>query len=220
MTMNQLQYNRKILNPEDYWGPLAYIEKYDLKINGILHVGAHFGGEVGHYMKHDLKNIVFFEPLTDCYLKLQENISGLNANIISHKVALGNKNGKITINVSTNNKASSSILKPKLHLDLHPHVEFYEQEEVEMKKLDDYSYNNYNMLVVDVQGYELEVLKGSSLTLDHIDYIFTEVNQDEVYENNANINDLDSFLSCWNFKRVETTWEGGIWGDALYIKNY
>ena len=208
------------MKPENYWGPLAYIDKYNLKIHGIIHIGAHFAGEVEHYMVHNLRNIVFFEPLEDNFIKLLENISGLDANISAHQVALGNQNGKVSINISTNNKASSSILKPKLHLDLYPEVEFYEQEEVEMKKLDDYSYTNYNMLVIDVQGYEFEVLKGSSLTLDHIDYIFTEVNHDEVYENNANINDLDSFLSCWNFKRVETTWEGGVWGDALYIKNY
>ena len=58
------------------------------------------------------------------------------------------------------------------------------------------------------------------ISLDYVDYVFTEVNQDEVYENNANILDLDSYLSRWNFTRVETTWEGGVWGDALYIKNY
>lgn len=208
------------MKPENYWGPLAYIDKYNLKINGIIHVGAHFGGEVEHYMVHNLKNIVFFEPIKDNFIKLLENVSGLDANIITHNIALGNINGKIKINVSTNNKASSSILKPKLHLDISPSVTFDEEEEVYIKKLNDYSYTDYNMLVVDVQGYELEVFKGSWKTLSYIDYIFTEVNQDEVYENNVHISELDSYLSRWNFKRVETTWEGGIWGDALYIKNY
>jgi FkbM family methyltransferase len=208
------------MKPENYWGPLSYIDKYNLKIRGIIHVGAHFAGEVEHYMAHNIKNIVFFEPLKDNFSKLLENVDGLDGNIITHNVALGNTNGKIKINLSTNNKASSSVLKPKLHLNLHPEVEFHGQEEVDIKKLDDYSYTNYNMLVVDVQGYEFEVLKGSWRTLSYVDYIFTEVNQDEVYENNANILELDSYLSRWNFIRVETTWEGGIWGDALYIKNY
>ncbi len=210
------------MKPENYWGPLAYIEKYNLKINGILHVGAHFAGEVEHYMAHNIKNIVFFEPLSYNYSKLLENVEGLDANIKTHQVALGNKNGLISIYVSTNNKASSSILKPKEHLELHPDVLFTEEEEVLMHKMDDYNYKKNNLLVIDVQGYELEVLKGSKNTLNYIDYIYCEVNRGEMYENNTMVDDLDKFLSDYNFLRVETEWwaGNGIWGDALYIKNY
>ena len=33
------------------------------------------------------------------------------------------------------------------------------------------------------------------------------------------VNELDDFLKKYNFKRVETTWDGNTWGDAFYIKN-
>jgi hypothetical protein len=69
---------------------------------------------------------------------------------------------------------------------------------------------------MDVQGYELEVLKGSENTLKGIDYIYTEVNRDELYENNAFIEEIDNFLD--NYTRVATDWSGNTWGDALYIK--
>ena len=71
---------------------------------------------------------------------------------------------------------------------------------------------------MDVQGYELEVLKGGTKTLEHVDYVYCEVNRDEVYENNAYVEELDEFLSEYNMKRVETDWAGDIWGDALYIR--
>ena len=71
---------------------------------------------------------------------------------------------------------------------------------------------------MDVQGYELEVLKGSKETMKHVDYVYCEVNRDEVYENNAYVEELDAFLSDYGLTRVETSWEGQIWGDALYIK--
>ena len=35
---------------------------------------------------------------------------------------------------------------------------------------------------MDVQGYELEVLKGATKTLEQVDYVYCEVNRDEVYE--------------------------------------
>jgi len=209
------------MKPENYWGPLAYIEKYNLDIKGIIHVGAHFGGEVEHYMAHGIRDIVFFEPLEFNYEKLQDNIRNLSANIITHKIALGNKTEEVFINVSSNNGASSSVLNPKLHLEIHPEVEFVGKEKVQMKTLDSYSYQKYNTLIVDVQGYELEVFKGSEQTLNYIDYVYCEINRDEVYENNAKISDLDQYLSKYNFHRVETVWwcGDGIWGDSLYVKN-
>ena len=78
--------------------------------------------------------------------------------------------------------------------------------------------SKYNCIVIDVQGYELEVFKGSSNYLNSVDYIMTEVNREELYKGCARVEDLDSFLSDYNFKRVETTWDGISWGDALYVK--
>jgi len=77
---------------------------------------------------------------------------------------------------------------------------------------------NYNFINIDVQGYELEVFKGGKKTLESIDYIMTEVNRDEVYKNCPRIEELDTYLSTYGFERVETTWDGGTWGDAFYIK--
>ena len=71
---------------------------------------------------------------------------------------------------------------------------------------------------MDVQGYELEVLKGGLETLHQVDYVYCEVNRDEVYENNAYVEEIDKFLSDYNMTRVETDWAGDIWGDALYIR--
>tara|TARA_B100000965_G_scaffold362182_1_gene344050 strand:- start:137 stop:385 length:249 start_codon:yes stop_codon:yes gene_type:complete len=71
---------------------------------------------------------------------------------------------------------------------------------------------------MDVQGYELEVLKGATETLKNINYVYCEVNRDEVYENNAYVEEIDEFLAGYGMERVETNWAGDIWGDALYIR--
>lgn len=195
------------------------VEKYNMKINGVIHVGAHYGEEIPSYIKKDIKNIVVFEPLEKSFEVLEQNVSKLNANIIGHQVALGNEEKNISMYLSSNNLESSSILKPKLHLIQHGHVTFNETEQVEMKTLDSYHYTDYNFINIDVQGYELEVLKGGTETLKHIDYVYCEVNRDEVYENNAYVEEIDEFLSAYDMKRVETFWwDDGNWGDALYIR--
>ena len=190
-----------------------------MDIKGIIHVGAHYGEEIGEYVNNGIQEIILFEPLSECFDILQRKIFDLNANIEGYQVALGSSPGTAEMYISDNEMQSSSILKPKIHLTHHPHVKFNGIEEVEVDVLDNFDTKDYNFLNMDVQGYELEVLKGGTGTLKHVDYVYCEVNRDELYEGNAYIQDIDDFLSKYDMIRVETNWEGGLWGDALYIKN-
>jgi len=193
--------------------------KYKMNINGAIHVGAHHGEEVPVYINNGIINIVLFEPLEENFTIIENSVCNYNANIIGHQVALGNENKIVDMYLSSNQLESSSILKPKKHLDLYPDITFDRSEKVEMKKIDDYNFTDYNFLNIDVQGYELEVLKGAEKTLQNIDYVYCEVNRGEVYENNAYIEDIDEYLSKFSFKRTETNWwMDQDWGDAFYIK--
>lgn len=195
-------------------------KKYNMNISGIIHIGAHYGEEISEYIRNGIQDIVVFEPLKSNFEVLEENLSDLNANISGYQVALGNDEKMVIMYVSNNQQQSSSILKPKLHLQNHPTVGFPTVEEVEMVKLDKYieETSGFNFINMDVQGYELEVLKGGAQTLQHVDYVYCEVNRDEVYEDNAYVEELDEFLSQYDMERVETFWQGGIWGDALYVR--
>ena len=193
-------------------------DKYQLEIQGLIHIGAHYGQEYEIYQKLNIVNLVFFEPLTKNFEILKSHV-GENVKLF-HK-ALGNENKRIKMYVeSANNGMSSSVLQPKKHLEQYPEIIFEREEIVEMVRLDDIleDKQNYNFLTIDVQGYELEVLKGSRETLKNINYILTEVNRDELYENCARVEQLDEFLGRFNFQRLETNWEGETWGDAFYLK--
>tara|TARA_Y100001972_G_scaffold103722_1_gene130187 strand:- start:6 stop:581 length:576 start_codon:yes stop_codon:yes gene_type:complete len=189
-----------------------------MNIRGIIHIGAHYGEEIQEYVDNGVQNIIVFEPLSMNFNILQERLSNINANIEGHQVALGSQEKKAIMYLSDNEAQSSSILKPKVHLTHHPHVRFKGTEEVDVMLLDNFDTRNANFINMDVQGYELEVLKGGLETMKQIDYVYCEVNRDEVYENNAYVQEIDQFLSDYDMIRVETDWAGDIWGDALYVK--
>jgi hypothetical protein len=46
------------------------IRKYNLQIEGIIHVGAHMGQEYEMYNKLGITEIVWFEPVKETYQKL------------------------------------------------------------------------------------------------------------------------------------------------------
>ena len=163
---------------------------------------------------------MFFEPLPHTFETLKHNV-GDKQGVSLVNAALGNTVGKIEMNVeSINQGQSSSILEPIIHLQQYPHIKFTDKITVNITKLDTFieDREKYNFINIDVQGYELEVFKGGSEYLNHIDYIMTEVNRDEVYAGCPRIEELDDYLGTYGFKRVETTWDGGTWGDAFYIK--
>ena len=199
----------------------SLLKKYNPVISGFIHVGGHHGQEYNNYKTFDVP-ILFFEPSSTNYSILKSKVSD-DLNVTTYQCALGNENKLVDMNVETANQGqSSSILKPKHHLIQYPHIVFNDVEQVNMFRMDDLDIeiSKYNFMNVDVQGYELEVFKGAENALrNNIEYIITEVNREEVYENCPHINDLDIFLAQFNFSRVETDWAGDSWGDAFYIKN-
>jgi FkbM family methyltransferase len=198
------------------------VKKYNLNISGVIHIGAHYGDEVFEYIDNGIQNITLFEPLSENFSILERNLKNVNANIDAYQVALGSKEKTSKMYISSNDAQSSSLLKPKEHLNQYSYITFEQSdEEVEVKTLDSFNIQNANFINIDVQGYELEVFNGAKETLKKIDYIHSEVNVDEMYENNAFIDELDKFLSDYNFERVETYWPDSSklgWGDAFYIK--
>ena len=200
------------------------VAKHRMQIKGCLHVGAHFGQEYNMYRELGIEKMMFFEPCKEAFEVLRDTLLPLGA--LCYNVACGSMEGYFKMNTETANRGmSNSLLKPVKHLDQYPSIVFTSTETVTVRRLDniftnlasflsEFDRTQYNLLTMDVQGYELEVLKGAPETLQHIDYIYTEVNRDEVYEGCAKVWELDAFLK--DFMRVETSWAGGTWGDAIY----
>jgi FkbM family methyltransferase len=194
-----------------------YIKK---EINGIIQIGAHHGNEY-ETLKKLSENILMFEPQKKVYEKLFNKL-GSFSNVIIENKALGSSSG--TMNMYTeqaNEGQSSSLLSPQLHCVQYPGIKFNGTEEVEVITLNEYFSNktfNYNLITLDVQGYELEVLKGSTNILLNVDYILCEVNRAELYKNCPMVEEIDTFLASYGFKREVTSWDGYTWGDALYVK--
>lgn len=188
-------------------------------IFGIIQVGANIGQEL-HILTSHSENVYLFEPLTEAFDILSNNISKYS-DIKIFKLALGDKNEFKKINISnTNFGASSSLLEPSLHLDYFPEIKFDDFEEVEIKRFDEIDYNfKANFLILDVQGYELKVIKGFGDKLRNIDYIYTEFSTKELYKDTVLIGELELNLAELGYIRTKTRIASNKpQGDALFVK--
>jgi len=193
------------------------IQKYNIKLKGVLHVGAHECEEMGHY-EHYLprSKILWIEALED---KVELN-KQRHPGVLIEKAVVSDCVETVKFNRS-NNGQSSSILEFGTHSVDHPSVHYVSSFEVETVRLDSIlpKYDiEFNFLNLDIQGAELKALKGMEGYLDKVDYIYTEVNDDYVYKGCCLVGELDEYLGRFGFVGVETKMTDAHWGDRVYIR--
>ncbi len=148
-----------------------------------LDIGSNIG--TWSYNLVDYFNYVHcFEPIEihqNCWVR---NLDGYT-NIDLYPVALGDENEKVKMfspNICT---AWSYIAGPKNHDISKPteaHKDVTVVEDVTVECLDNYNFENIDFIKIDVEGYELNVLKGAEETiLKNKPYIFLEQKADNLY---------------------------------------
>ena len=197
-------------------------QEFNLKINGILHVGAHECEELKDYNRIGVKsnNVYWVEGNKELYSKMKhKQIPNMYHGLIDLE-----DNKEVILNIS-NNGQSSSILEFGTHLLHHPQVAYIGKKSYKTKRLDTLIDENkipiekINFVNLDIQGVELRALKSMEKYLHHIQYIYTEVNEEYVYKDCNLISEIDDYLNKFGFKRVLTRMAGNYgWGDAFYIK--
>lgn len=136
-----------------------------------------------------------FEPQPACFERLDELV--LTTKISVHKTALGAKPGTVTLAVAQNDEVTTGA-----HIvgeDYQPEQEL----EIPLVRLDDmlaYPDTAANALLkLDLQGYELEALKGATKFLERTDVILCEASFfAQAYE--PSLYDLITFLHDHEFE--------------------
>ena len=174
-------------------------------------------------------NIFAFEPLVDCYTSFIKNTEQFE-NVKCFNCALGNTNSESLIYHNEFSPSSSLLKMKQLHKDIFPKTQNEFKEKVKIRKLDSFV-NEINwtpkiLLKIDVQGFELNVLRGANSSLKRIDIIIIEVLFVGLYENQTSFDDIYKFL-CerkfnyqGNFNQVTDTETGRIiYADTIFVKN-
>jgi FkbM family methyltransferase len=196
---------------------------HDLEIKekrGAIHVGGHDGEERDFYKQFGQTR--YFEPNRELFMRLRENIKDL-PNQLAFNWGVHDYLKEAELNIASNDGQSSSLLPLGKHALYHPSVKYVGKQKVKLIRLDWFFNNfgaieNYNFLNVDVQGVELNVIKSAGDLVGKFDYIYCEVNDEELYQGCALIGDIDAYLYEYGFVCKKTHWTRNHWGDALYVK--
>ena len=194
--------------------------KPEIKPKGVIHIGGHRAEEQPWYDEIGVQKTLWVEAIEDSANWIKDHLKEREDIMVIH-AAISNRFGYQDFYV-TNNLASSSLLELKLHEEYYPKIKVTHTERVRATPLGYLMFSegidpkDYDMMNIDVQGHELEVLKGAGLK--YIKWIYCEVNRAELYKGCAMVEEIDKYLAKSDFKRVRTEWTSAEWGDALYTK--
>ena len=200
---------------------LNYLKKYNINIQGVIHIGAHECEEKGFYnniLKIDDNSIIWIDGNKN---KVEEMKRKGFSNI--YEAVLDEKEEEAIFNITDNSQASS-ILSLNHEKGFYNNIQITKKINCNSETLTNFlkriekKAENYDFWNLDIQGSELFVLRGSKELLNNCKAIYTEVNSDYVYNNCGLISDLDNLLSSYGFVRLLTEWTEMKWGDALYLK--
>lgn len=199
-------------------------------ITGIIHVGANSAEEFNFYDGFSGPKL-YFEPIPHVAQKIKDKIGAAMATastlVTVEVLACGSQNlDEITLHVAANDGNSSSILDgrnsghfAKYQIDTQSDIL------VKMVRLDTYmethlpylerlgvSLHPYNTLVIDTEGYDLEILKGAEITLKSINYLMVECWADNFFIGAPSFDEQNGWILSHGFERIRSDWFGGLGG--------
>ncbi|WP_196219582.1 FkbM family methyltransferase [Halorubrum sp. BV1] len=192
----------------------------------IVDGGAHKGSTINQF------GDVFSDPTIHAFeanpylsQKLTNNMAN-DTGINIYNRALGSENTSVKFNINKNDATSSVLESSEINFSHQGEgVETEEEVNVEQVRIDKYIENAPDIIKLDLQGYELEALKGASGHLPNTKLILTEVEFLELYKEQPLFTDIVKFLRGKNFRlfnlyELWTREDGQLTaGDAIFVNN-
>ena len=180
----------KCLNQFTKW-----CDSQNKKFKTIVDVGA-WCGTWSMVMQKYSKEIKCFEPNKTHFECLYRNLAPFN-HVKLYNKAIGNEIGFI--------KLSDDVASQNTRV-------LMEKGDVAIATIDSMDLKNIDLLKIDVEGLEMEVLKGAEKTIETIQYIMIELNNNSKRYGSSNL-EIEKYLKNLGFRILIKTWP-----DIVYYR--
>jgi FkbM family methyltransferase len=197
---------------------------YGVNPIGLVHVGAHLAEEHQEYENSGmLRNgkCLWIEPQPDKVAQLRNMFEKSTKHEVIEALVWSESNLDLTLRI-TNHSASSSVFQMDEHRKHYPQIEVSRILKMKTSRLQDIlpSDLKFDFLILDVQGAELEVIRGLGNRIREVNWIYTEVSKVNLYRGGVLFSEINRFLESQGFRKKFIEWDRRAgWGDALFVRN-
>ncbi len=205
------------------------IKKMGIPFRGIIDGGAN----VGQFSRAAAENfpgswIIAFEPLPDVAEEFREKLSDQSHRVRMIQTALGRKEGVVSFHRNSFSLSSSVLPLSENHRRAFPFASDVSKVTVPISTLDK-ALKKENLegpilLKLDLQGFELEALRGGVATLQKVDAILLESSIKPMYKGEPSFKKIKAFLDQKGFNYSQDLdflkdFQGNILQmDALFLR--
>jgi FkbM family methyltransferase len=174
-------------------------------VNLVLDVGASTGRWASELRHSGYRGrIVSFEPLSKTYRSL-EAASADDPDWECRRVALGSEDGSAEINVAGNFDSSSLLAMEERQLESAPQAAYVDREQIPTARLDGIwdevvRPGDRPYLKLDVQGFEMEVLRGGQSSLPKLAGLQVELSFVPLYKGAPLYREMIDHLELQGFR--------------------
>jgi FkbM family methyltransferase len=176
------------------------------RVDLVLDVGANSGGYAKSLREAGYRGrILSFEPLSSAHALLTTAAGGARDWAVAPRMALGDRDSDVSINIA-GNSASSSLLPMTVHHETAlPESAYVGTETVEVRRLDGVRHPFLASAVtpflkIDTQGYESQVLAGASGILPRLVGVQLEMSLRQLYEGQSLWREVIASLEAAGFE--------------------
>jgi FkbM family methyltransferase len=201
---------------------IDWAQQFSIRSGPIIHVGAHLAQERNVYRNLGFQPVLWFEAQPEIASRAQQLLEQFDLQQVRNTALWSVEGVELEFFVAGHEGSSSSLLEPFLISASHPDVSIQSSYRINTSTLDREtasSETEYKIIVLDVQGAELEVLKGGKQTLKNVNYIFSEISTLKLYKNSPHAKDLVKYLDDNGFLFAASHLNRNTgWGEGLFIR--
>ena len=169
---------------------ITHCKSKDIKFNHVLDIGA-WVGTWTMAMNSFCGKVIAFEPDPVHYECLVKNCS---EDVETHQLAVGNEEKMISLSEDNFTQAKRVI----------------GDGNIPMVTIDSLNLDDVDLIKIDVEGYEMEVLKGAENTLKNVEYLMIELNNNSKKYGSSNL-EIEKYLKKMEFEIIIKVWPDVVW---------
>jgi FkbM family methyltransferase len=171
----------------------------------LLDVGAHKGQfTLMGRRANPAVRVHAYEPQS-AQARIFHSLHGRDPMVTLHQTALGDAAGSSELHISRRTDSSSFLPASNLLTELFEDTQHEGSERVSVARLDDFPEHwgdaRKALLKIDVQGFELNVLRGAEEALRHCGHVYAECSHVVLYEGQALFEEIEAFLAARGFRQ-------------------
>jgi FkbM family methyltransferase len=196
----------------------------------VLDVGANAGQFVDRLRKGGYAGrVISFEPQGQVFDALKKRVENA-PEWECHRLALGDAASTLDMHVSAFSPSSSLLPIGKLHVDLMPQTAEVGVESVRVIRLDQWPEaprlaDRRLFLKIDVQGYEMPVLRGMGALISQVDGALVELNFSPLFDGQSRYYEVMGALEAAGLRflgltgvQLHASSADFLWADAFFVR--